>query len=38
VARGLARFGITFDLEHARAFESVAHFLAGEAAGISPGS
>jgi hypothetical protein len=26
----LARFGVDFDLEHARTFESVAHFLAGE--------
>lgn len=33
VARELARFGITFDLEHARAFESVAHFFAGETPG-----
>jgi len=32
VARELARFGIQFDLEHARAFESVAHFFAGSGA------
>jgi len=31
VGRGLARFGISFDLEHARAFESVAHFVGGAA-------
>ena len=30
VARGLERFGITFDLDHARAFESVAHFFASD--------
>jgi hypothetical protein len=29
VGRELARFGITFDLEHGRAFESVSHFFAG---------
>ncbi len=28
-AQELARFGIAFDLEHARAFESVSHFFAG---------
>jgi hypothetical protein len=33
VGRDLAKFGITFDLDHARAFESVSHFVAG-----APGS
>ena len=30
VARGFERFGVAFDLDHARPFESVAHFFAGE--------
>ena len=29
VGQELARFGIAFDLEHGRAFESVSHFFAG---------
>ncbi|MGH9441094.1 MAG: hypothetical protein ACRD16_02345 [Thermoanaerobaculia bacterium] len=32
VARGLSKFGITFDLDHGRAFESTAHFFAGDPA------
>jgi hypothetical protein len=30
VGRQLARYGITFDLEHARGFEATSHFFAGQ--------
>jgi len=30
LARGFARFGVPFDLDHARAYEAVASFRAGE--------
>ena len=32
VAGGLNRFGLVFDLDHARAFDAVSHFFAGDPA------
>lgn len=38
VARGFERFGVSFDLEHARPFESVSHFFAGETSDAPSGT